>query len=295
MPSSSASPPAAAPVLSFASPDEIDVRKQLFGIMLGDQLEATNSVARSKESRKRKRDVVPESALCFQGKVVASDPVLRLALYSDAKTDADIVRLSVSVCDFVRRTSVDIPLYMRDAYAALAKTEDHILQLASIYFFVYWHIVCDPDTDLCTLVSSDDAKAQEMLRELNYANNQSAMLCVYNACSNFEHGVGSATTMMSFVHTMVCDRWKRLAVVPPSGALSSHDRKRRPAPHRKFSSSASASKSKSESADASLESEVSSAHHSPSSSSGASLSSSYSSPDGLRNTSTMSSALQPSP
>lgn len=276
-------PPSGAPALSFDSPDDIEVHKQLFGIMLGDQLSASNSVARTKESRKRKRDTVPSSAACFQGDAVRNDPVLRLALYSDAKTDADIVRLSTGVCDFVRRTSGNIPSYMRDAYAALAKTvEDHILQLAAIYFFVYWHIDCNPDTDLCTLVRSDDAKARDMLCELNYENNQSAMLCVHRACSNFEHGVGDATTMMSFVHTMVCNRWKRIAPVPVSDKRS----------QRRFSSSSSASKSKS---DSSLDSEESSAHHSSSSSSSASLSSSSSSPDGLRNTSTMSSAVQPSP
>lgn len=274
-----------APELTFAPPDELEVRKQLFGIMLGDQLEATNSVARSKDSRKRKRDAVPQNSLCFQGEAVLADPILRLALYSDPKTDADIARLSVCICDYVRRTSTSTPSYVRDAYAALAKTEDHILQLASIFFFVYWHIQCNADTGVCSLAPSEDAAARRMLRELGYADNQDAMLCLHTACSRFEKGVGDATTMMSFVHTMVCNRWKRIAPVPDSRTPLKRQRR--------LSSSSSASKSRSESAESSEDSELeSSAHHSSSSSSGASLSSS---PDGFKNRSTMSSALQPSP
>lgn len=283
-----------APVLSFAPPEEIEVRKQLFGTMLCDQLEATNSVARTKESRKRKIARVPDYASQWcQGPNIKKDPLLRLALFSDADTDKEISQSCKIICDYVRRTSSDMPSYMRDAYAALAKTEDHILQIAAIYFFVYWHVDYDYDTDICTLKKSDDAKARQLLRQLGFKNNQSAMLCLHRACTNFEHGRDDVSTMMSFVHTLVCRRWKKIATVPHSsggggggGAAAKAKRQRRLA----SSSSASAtSKSLSSSSLDSSSSSSSSAHHS--SSSERSL---MSSSDGLRNTSTMSSASHPS-
>lgn len=277
-----------APVLSFAPPEEIEVRKQLFGTMLCDQLEATNSVARTKESRKRKIARVPDYASQWcQGSNIKKDPLLRLALFSDADTDKEISQSCKIICDYVRRTSSNMPSYMRDAYAALAKTEDHILQIAAIYFFVYWHIDYDYDTDICTLKRSDDVKARQLLRQLGFKNHQSAMLCLHRACTNFEHGKDEVSTMMSFVHTLVCTRWKKIAITPPQETAPPKSKRQR-----KLASSSSASatsKSLSSSSLDSSPSSSSSAHHS--SSSERSL---MSSSDGFRNTSTISSALHPS-
>ena len=204
--------------LSFAQPDPLEVRKRLFGIMLGDQLEASNSVPiTTGESRKRKRDRVPAAAAaCFQGPTVAADPVLRLALFHDAKAQAKLADGSRAVVAYVQRTSPDIPVYVRDAYTALQHTDDHILQLASLYFFVYWHVHYDPLEHQFTLTPPKDPEGARLLQSLGFDANQDAMASVHAACSGFERGRGDVSTMMSFVHTLVCMRWKKLAVTPDS-------------------------------------------------------------------------------
>ena len=242
--------------LSFAPPDDMEVRWQLFGILLCDQFEAANSVPRTKDSRKRKVAEVPEpAARCFQ-EGVSEDPVLRLALFSDPKTDADIIRHSNAVCDYVLRTSPKLPAYIRDAYTALKDTEDHILQIACLYFFVYWFTEYDEDSGECTLRRPEDAQARQTLEALGFRGDASALLYVRTACRDYEYGKAGVTTMTSFVHTTVGHRWRRLAPVPPC---------KRRRDQRKFSTSASQSSSDDSSEDSS--DAASDATHSSSSSS----------------------------
>lgn len=214
--SSLSSLPPSSSALSFAHPDPLEVRKQLFGIMLCDQLEASNSVSvKTVESRKRKRDHVPPSAAaCFQGPIVAADPVLRLALFHDAKAQKTLTDGARAVVAYVQQTSPNMPIYIRDAYTALQHTKDHILQLASLYFFVYWHVHHDPLQHRFTLVPPKDDGAARLLCSLGFDNNQDAMANVHEACTGFERGRGDVSTMMSFVHTLVCTRWKKIAVTP---------------------------------------------------------------------------------
>ena len=131
--SSSAASSASSPALYFPDPDEMVVRVQLFGIMLCDQLEASASAGKAKDSRKRKRARVPDEAQCFQSSVARQDPILRLALYADEQTDQNIVRYAKEVCAYALRISPDMPAYMRDAYAELL-TGGSRAALASIYF-----------------------------------------------------------------------------------------------------------------------------------------------------------------
>ena len=181
-----------------------------------DQLEASNSVPMGgRESRKRKRDAVPPAAACFQGATVAADPVLRLALFHDAEADARLVAGARQVVAYVQRTSPNMPMYMRDAYTALQHTEDHILQLAALYFFVYWHVQCDAACHRFTLTPPADPAGAALLDSFGFAGQQSAMASVHAACAGFERGRGDVSTMMSFVHTLVCTRWKALAPTPP--------------------------------------------------------------------------------
>ena len=262
---SSASSTSSAPQLYFPDPDEMVVRVELFGIMLCDQLEASASVGvRAKDSRKRKRAKVPPEAQCFHSKVASEDPILRLALYADSETDSKIVRYAKEVCAFAHRQSPDMPPYQRDAYDELLTTNDHILQLAAVYFFVSWHVDCDPDTNECTLVRSEDGAAARLLDELGFDGNMKAMYDVHNACSHFERGTGEASTMMSFVHTLVCNRWKEVAPVPNHPLRPSQ--RARVDDQRRFANSSSAScASKSESSSvSSSESDVSLACHSTS-------------------------------
>ena len=203
--------------LSFAQPDPLEVRKRLFGIMLGDQLEASNSVPiTTGESRKRKRDCVPAAAAaCFQGPAGRLHEFgAGLALFHDAKAQAKLADGSRAVVAYVQRTSPDIPVYVRDAYTALQHTDDHILQLASLYFFVYWHVHYDPLEHQFTLMPPNDPEGARLLRSLGFDANQDAMASVHAACSGFERGRGDVSTMMSFVHTLVCMRWKKLVVTP---------------------------------------------------------------------------------
>lgn len=203
--------------LSFSAPDAVEVHRQLFGIMLCDQLNASESVPRTKESRKRKRGNVPASAAkCFQGEEVQRDPVLRWALFSDPDTDAELARHADAVCEYVLRSSPDMPGYVRDAYTSLYQTNDHIMQLAVLFFFVFWHIKHNPATNTCTLTRASDPKAQALLDALGFRNNPDAMDCVHHACVQYEQGSGNTHTMTSFVHCMITDRWKRIALVPPS-------------------------------------------------------------------------------
>ena len=148
-----------APALYFPDPDEMVVRVQLFGIMLCDQLEASSSASRSKESRKRRRARVPDEAQCFHSPETKRDPLLRLALYGDDATDRRIMRCAKEVSAYARRQSPDMPAYMRDAYAELTTTEDHVLQLAALYFFVSWHVELIPTRSSASRSARDAAAA----------------------------------------------------------------------------------------------------------------------------------------
>ena len=257
--SSSAASSSASPALYFPEPDEMVVRVQLFGIMLCDQLEASSSAGKARGSRKRKRARVPDEAQCFQSPTARQDPILRVALYADEETDKNIVRCAKEVCAFANRISPDMPSYMRDAYAELLTTEDHVLQLASIYFFVSWHVDCDPDTLECTPVQARDPESARVLSELAFHANPGSLSELHRACLNFERGVGEASTMMSFVHALVCNRWQSTARVPDCLPAT---KKRHKASQRRFASSSSAaaaSKSSSESSMLSSESSKSSA------------------------------------
>ena len=208
--------------LSFSAPDAMDVHRQLFGIMLCDQVNASESVPRSKESRKRKRGDVPaRAAACFQGTVSRRDPVLRWALFSDPDTDAQIARHADAVCRYVLRSSPDMPGYVRDAYLTLQQTNDHIMQLALLFFFVFWHIKHCPATHTCSLTAASDPEAQALLDALEFRAHPDAMDCVHQACVRYEQGAGDTFTMTSFVHCMVTDRWKRIAPVPGAQSASS--------------------------------------------------------------------------
>ena len=240
----------------------MEVRKQLFGILLCDQFEAANAVPRTKDSRKRKISQVPHAAArCFQ-EGMSADPVLRLALFTDPATDASIVRHSNAVCDFVRRTSPNQPAYIRDAYKALRNTEDHILQLACIYFFVYWFVDRAEDSNTCVLRQPQDPQARRTLTALGFRDHPSALLCVHTACKDYEYGKAGVTTMTSFVHTMVGNRWRRLAPVPKAHTPPALKRART---QRKLSSSACQSSSSDMDSDSSDSSDVSGATHSSSS------------------------------
>ena len=261
--SSASSAAPAASSLTFASPDDMDVRQQLFGILLCDQLEAANSVPRTKDSRKRKTSQVPAAAArCFQEGCVAKDPLLRLALFSDKETDARIVRHSHAVCAFVRRVNPALPAYIRDAYTALADTTDHLLQLASVFFFVYWFTDCDEDSQVCTLRVPADPQARALLKALNFRAHPGALSRVHAACRDYEYGKTGMHTMLSFVHSMVGNHWKAMAPVPRA--------RKRPRHQRKFATTASQSSSSSSelgASDASESSESPDATHSGSASS----------------------------
>ena len=236
------------PALSFPEPSELEVRVQVLGIILCDEIEANNSVPRSKDSRKRKRTAVPEEARCFVGPAVESNPILRLSLCLNTVTDADIVRYAQQVRAFAERTVADMPAYMLDAYAAMAKTENHVLQIAAILFFVSWSVACDPDNQECVFQPKDD-EARGLLDELGFSRDPAALRRLYVACADFERGKASVTTLSSFVHHLTWETYKTTAPTPPS--------------QRKFSSSSAASSgSKSESSSSS--SELSSSHQSSS-------------------------------
>lgn len=203
----------ASPELFWCQPDELEVRVQLFAIMLGDQLLASAS-ARSKSKRHgrhgaaKKSQVAPsrpESPSCFSS--AHQDPMLSLCL-SPAILNAHGAEYMKEIYDFAMAKSPKMENYMKATYETLLNTADHVNMMAAVFFYVSWHLECSEETGEINMTTTNVTE-RSLLKTLKF--DIDSLTEIYDATLAFERGRNEMTTMKSFVHSLVTAHYKRVA------------------------------------------------------------------------------------
>lgn len=202
------------PELFWRQPDPLEVRVQLFAIMLGDQLLASAS-AQSKSSRHTRRGSAkkisstpprPESPSCFHS--IDHDSMLSLCL-SPSQLNAHGVEYMKEIHTFVSACSPKMERYMKTTYESLLSTTDHAIMMAAIFFYVSWHFEYNEETGgISNNEKVKNLPHGSLLETLNF--DMDTLNEIYDAAYAFERGRNEMTTMKSFVHSLVTNHYKRV-------------------------------------------------------------------------------------
>ena len=201
------------PELFWRQPDPLEVRVQLFAIMLGDQRLAS-AAAQSKSSRHGRRGSAkkvqvtpsrPESPSCFWN--ADQDPILSLCL-SPSTLSARGGAYMKEIHDFAMARSPKMERYMKATYTALLNTTDHVNMMAAIFFYVSWHLECSEETGEIHM-NAKNATQNSILNTFKF--DKETLNEIYDATYAFERGRNEMTTMKSFVHSLVTAHYKRVA------------------------------------------------------------------------------------
>lgn len=201
------------PELFWRQPDPLEVRVQLFAIMLGDQLLAS-AAAQSKSSRHGRRASAkktqttprPESPSCFTN--IDHDPMLSLCL-SPSQLNAHGTEYMKEIHAFVLACSPKMERYMKTTYEALLSTTDHAIMMAAIFFYVSWHFEYNEETgEIFKNEKVMNLPHGNLLETLNF--DIDTLNEIYDAAYAFERGRNEMTTMKSFVHSLVTNHYKRV-------------------------------------------------------------------------------------
>ena len=198
-----------APTLFFEEPDADEVRVQLFAIMLGDQILCSTAAQKGSKPRKKTTETGttqrrPESPSCMDR--AKRDTMLRFALWPDwlQQNGAECMK---EIVDYAMKTSPKMEEYMKDSYKVLLETDDHLLMMAAIFFYIYW--LCDYDSQTRQVLSRKQPPQNSFLHSKFVLDPKTvANLC--DACYAFERGRDQMTSFPSFVHTFVTNHFKRV-------------------------------------------------------------------------------------
>lgn len=203
--------PAATKALWFPEPCVEDVRVQLFGIMLDEQLKAiTHALQKHKKTHREKSTAVAyvppdyQETSCFDVHLLRNDPILKLALVHEEYRD--LSPFAKEVYEYAKRTSDKMPMYMHRAYEKFTETSEFVLHLAGVYFFVSWHTDFHSDTGEIFLKQMPD-----MFERIGFRENTDALQDVHFLVEKFEKGKMNMTSMIDFVNKLVNNRWKKVA------------------------------------------------------------------------------------
>ena len=197
--------------LWFPEPCVDDVRVQLFGIMLGEQLNAmSHAMRKHKKSHREKASAVAyvppdyQETSCFDVHLLRRDPILKLALLHEDFDDPSA--FAREVYEYAKRTSDKMPMYMHKAYEEFTKSSEIVLHLAGVYFFVSWHTDFHGDTGEIYLRQMPD-----IFEHIGFRENTDALQDVHFLVEKFEKGKMNMTSMIDFVNKLVNNRWKKVA------------------------------------------------------------------------------------
>lgn len=207
--------PTTSKTLWFPEPRVADVRVQLFGIMLGEQLNAIScALHKHKKTRRDKANSVPYSPpdykeiSCFDPDLLRSDPILKIALLH--KEFENPTAYAEAVYDYAKKTSTKMPMYMHKAYTEFTKSSEIVLHLAGVYFYVSWHTEFCNDTGEISL-----RKMPDIFERIGFSNNMDALRDVHDLVEKYEKGKNNMTSMIDFVNKLVNFRWKKIAQPHP--------------------------------------------------------------------------------
>lgn len=202
------------PELFWRQPDALEVRVQLFAIMLGDQLLASAS-AQSKSSHHGRRGSAnktkttpprPESPSCFNN--INHDQMLLLCL-SPLQLNAHGTEYMREIHTFAMACSPKMERYMKTSYEALLSTADHAIMMAAIFFYVSWHFEYNEETrGITNNKKVKNLPRGSLVETLNFDSD--TLNEIYDAAFAFERGRNEMTTMKSFVHSLVTNHYKRV-------------------------------------------------------------------------------------
>lgn len=200
------------PKLFFEQPDAGQVRVQLFGIMLGNQI-LRNRAAAQKGGAKTKRKAPdgmegqpPRQKSDSIMNKAKEDTLLRFALWPEwlNKNGKSSIR---EIVDFAMQTSPKMESFMIEAYNHLLETDDHLCMMAAIFFYIYWW--CDFDHQTESLLSRKPSPPDSFLSTTLVLDEETVRnMC--SACYAFERGQRKMTSFPSFVHTFVTMHFKRV-------------------------------------------------------------------------------------
>lgn len=201
------------PELFWRQPDDLEVRVQLFAIMLGDQFLAS-AAAQSKSSRQGRRGSAkktqtaprPESPSCFNN--IHHDPMLSLCL-SPLRLNAHGTEYMREIYTFALACSPKMERYMKTTYETLLSTTDQAIMMAAIFFYVSWHFEYNEETgEISSNKKIKNLPRGSLVETLNF--DMDTLNEIYDAAYAFERGRNEMTTMKSFVHSLVTNHYKRV-------------------------------------------------------------------------------------
>lgn len=208
--------------LYFEEPSPDEVRVQLFAIMLGDQILCTTAAQKGWKEKKKGHKPSQGSGSSTQAAPPATQKILELApsIMDKAKTDSLLSfalwpdwlnengRAAMKeIVEYALETSPKMEKYMKDAYATLLQTNDHLFMMAAIFMYASW--LCEYDAQTKCVVSHRKLKENSFLAtKLLLDKDTITRLC--GACYAFERGMDHMTAFSSFVAKFVTDHFKRV-------------------------------------------------------------------------------------